>query len=172
MVMNRGVTAVYTTCRCNCGNTSQCVFKAHIKNGVIVAVEPDDRYNTGIGREDEVLSEQDLLRTHLQRRPCAKGLVFHKYLYHPDRILYPLRRSPNTERGEGKYVRISWEEALTTIVNKMKEIREGYGPYSIIIPFTYSPSDTGLVRLFHFGEPELTIGVGLPMIPQGWRLIL
>jgi len=35
----------YTSCRCNCGATSQCVFKAHMKNGVVVAVEPDDRFN-------------------------------------------------------------------------------------------------------------------------------
>jgi len=115
---------------------------------MVVAVEPDDRYNTGVGREDEVLSEQDLIGARLQRRPCTKGLVFHKYIYHPDRILYPLKRAPNTKRGEGKYVRISWEEALATIANKMKETREKYGPYSIMVPFPYSPSSVGLVRLF------------------------
>ena len=83
---------VYTSCRCNCGSNAQCILKAHVKGGVVVAVEPDDRYNTGVGREDEVLSERDLIKTHLQRRPCTKGLVFHKYLYHPNRILYPLKR--------------------------------------------------------------------------------
>lgn len=31
---------VYTTYRCNCGSTSQCVFQAHIKDGVVVAVDP------------------------------------------------------------------------------------------------------------------------------------
>jgi len=56
-------------------------------------VEPDDRYNTGVGREDEVLSERDLIKTHLQRRPCTKGLVFYRYLYREDRILYPLKRT-------------------------------------------------------------------------------
>ena len=50
-----GETTVYHTCICNCGNTSQCVFKSHIKDGVVIAVEPDDRVNTGVGREDEVL---------------------------------------------------------------------------------------------------------------------
>jgi anaerobic dimethyl sulfoxide reductase subunit A len=151
MTRQKGERTVYTTCRCNCGNTSQCILKAHIKDGIVIAVEPDDRYNTGVGREDEVLSEEDLLRTRLQRRPCTKGFVFHKYIYHTDRILYPLKRSPNTNRGEGKYVRITWEEALTTIADKMREIKEKYSPYSIIIPFPYSPtSGTGLVRLFSF----------------------
>ncbi len=147
MPKHEGETTVYTTCMCNCGNNSECVFKAHIRDGVVVAVEPDDRYNTGVGREDEVLSEQELIKTHLQRRPCAKGLAFHKYIYHPDRILYPLKRVPGTKRGEGKYIRISWDEALTTIAEKMKEIREKYGPYSIIVP--YMPNETA-VRLFSF----------------------
>lgn len=146
-VKDEGDTAVYTTCLCNCGSNSQCVLKAHVEDGVVVAVEPDDRYNTGVGREDEVLSQQDLIRTRVQRRPCAKGLAFHKYIYHPDRILYPLKRAASSKRGEGKYVRISWDEALTTLADKMKEAREKYGPYSIITP--YMPNAT-LERLFSF----------------------
>ena len=139
--------AVYTTCRCNCGSNSQCILKAHVRDGVVVAVEPDDRYNTGVGREDEVLSERDLIKTHLQRRPCTKGLVFHKYMYHPDRILYPLKRTPNSRRGDGKYTRISWDEALTTIADNMQAIRKKYGRYSIITP--YMPNGTA-ERLFSF----------------------
>lgn len=142
-----GVKTVYTTCLCNCGSTSQCVLKAHVKEGVVIAVEPDDRYNTGVGREDEVLSEEDLIKTRLQRRPCPRGLAFHKYIYLSDRILYPLKRIPGTNRGQGKYVRISWEEALTTIADEMKRIRIAYGPYSIITP--YMPNDT-LERLYSF----------------------
>jgi anaerobic dimethyl sulfoxide reductase subunit A len=145
--MMRADRIVYTTCMCNCGSNHQCVLKAHVKNGKVVAVEPDDRYNTGIGREDEVLSEQELIKTKLQRRPCTRGLAFHKYLYHPDRILYPLMRDPKSKRGEGKYVRISWDEALATIANKMIEVRENYGPYSVITP--YMPN-AALERLFSF----------------------
>jgi anaerobic dimethyl sulfoxide reductase subunit A len=139
--------AIYTTCRCNCGSNAQCILKAHVKDGVVVAVEPDDRYNTGIGREDDVLSERDLIKTHLQRRPCTRGLVFHKYMYHPDRILYPLKRKPGSQRGDGKYTRISWDEALSTIAGNMKKLREKYGPYSVITP--YMPNGT-LERLFSF----------------------
>ncbi len=144
---NSPETAVYTTCRCNCGSNSQCVIKAIVRNGRVVAVEPDDRYNSGIGREDEVLSEQDLIKTRLQRRPCTKGLTFHRYIYHPDRILYPLKRVPGTKRGEGKYERISWDEALTTITDNMNRVRKKYGPYSIITP--YMPNES-LQRLFSF----------------------
>lgn len=139
---------IYTTCICNCGSNSQCVLKAHIRDGKVVAVEPDDRYNTGVGREDEVLLENELLKVKLQRRPCVKGLVFHKHFQSPDRILYPLIRTPGTRRGEGKYTRISWEEALTTIASKMMEMREKYGPNSIITPFSSLGSLKGLMRIF------------------------
>ena len=123
------------------------MIKAHVKDGKVVAVEPDDRYNRNVGREDEVISEEDLIKTRLQRRPCTMGLAFHKYIYHPDRILYPLKRTPGTERGEGKWQRISWDEALDTIADKMKECREKYGPYSIMTP--YVPNETA-ERLFSF----------------------
>src|SRR5512137_245671 len=130
------ITTVYTTCQCNCGGNQHCVIKAHVKNGVIVAVEPDDRYNKNVGREDAVLTEQGLLKNQLQRRPCTMGLAFHKYLYHPERILYPLKRAPGSARGEGRHVRITWDEALTTVAAKMEETRDKYGPYSIIAPYT------------------------------------
>ncbi len=129
-----GETAYYSSCNCNCGSDSHCVFKVHLKDGIVVAVEPDDRYNPGKGREDDGLPEAELVNNRLQRRSCVKGMVFHKHLYHPGRVLYPLKRAPGSKRGEGKFVRISWEEALTTVADRMKEIRKKYGPYSIIVP--------------------------------------
>ncbi len=138
---------VYTTCRCNCGSNSQCVLKALVRDGRIVAVEPDDRYHPGIGREDRVMSEKELIKTGLQRRPCAKGLAFHRYIYHPERILYPLKRKPGARRGEGRFDRISWDEALNIVAGKMEEVRAKYGRYSLTTP--YMPNET-LSRLFSF----------------------
>ena len=115
---------VYTTCKCNCGGSHQCVIKAHVRDGKVVAVEPDDRYNKNVGREDEAVSEKDLLKIKLQRRPCTMGLAFHKYISHPERILYPIKRVPGTPRGAGQWQRISWDEALDTIAGKMTECRE------------------------------------------------
>jgi hypothetical protein len=37
------------------------VIKAHVKNGRMIRVEPDDRYNIGVGMEDKVLSFNDLI---------------------------------------------------------------------------------------------------------------
>jgi anaerobic selenocysteine-containing dehydrogenase len=55
-------------------------------------------------------------------RNCAKGPATHNQIYDPERILYPLKRVG--KRGEGKWKRITWEEALSEIAAKMRESRE------------------------------------------------
>ena len=137
----------YTTCRCNCGGNFQCVIKANVKDGRVLRVEPDDRYNTGKAREDAYVQTEDLYKVRLQRRPCAVGLSFHKYAQLPQRILYPLKRKAGTKRGDSVYERISWEQALDEICGKMLECREKYGPLSVISP--YMPNNT-MERMFSF----------------------
>lgn len=53
---------------------------------------------------------------------CARGQASLNHLYHPERLLYPLKRVG--ERGEGKWKRISWDEALTETAEKLKAIRD------------------------------------------------
>ena len=65
-----------------------------------------------------------------QGRLCPRVLALTQYVYHPDRLLYPLKRAE--ERGEGKWTRISWDEACDTIEKKLKEIREQYGAESML----------------------------------------
>jgi len=55
-------------------------------------------------------------------RNCAKGPATHNQVYDPERILYPLKRVG--KRGEGKWERISWEQALSEISEKMRASRE------------------------------------------------
>lgn len=55
-------------------------------------------------------------------RNCAKGPATINQVYDPERILYPLKRVG--ERGEGKWKRISWEQALEEIAEKMRASRE------------------------------------------------
>ena len=54
-------------------------------------------------------------------RNCAKGPATHNQVYDPERILYPLKRVG--QRGEGKWKRITWEEALSEIGAKMRASR-------------------------------------------------
>ncbi len=56
---------------------------------------------------------------------CAKGLAGINLLYSPDRLLYPLRREGG--RGEGRWRRITWEEALDGLYRHLEAIREGKG---------------------------------------------
>jgi anaerobic selenocysteine-containing dehydrogenase len=62
---------------------------------------------------------------------CSKGLAFQQLVYHPDRVTYPLKRAG--KKGEGKWQRISWDEAFDTIVNKLKQVIKDYGPESIVL---------------------------------------
>lgn len=52
-------------------------------------------------------------------RNCAKGPATLNQVYDPDRILYPLKRAG--KRGEGKWVRVSWDEALDDIASRVRK---------------------------------------------------
>jgi anaerobic selenocysteine-containing dehydrogenase len=57
---------------------------------------------------------------------CAKGAAGINQLYDPDRVLYPMKRAG--KRGEGKWQRISWDEALTEIAGRLKKLRDDGHP--------------------------------------------
>jgi anaerobic dimethyl sulfoxide reductase subunit A len=123
-----GDTIRYTSCGYHCFR--QCILKVRVRDGVIVACEPDDTINPGIAREDEHLPEGVINKGMIQTRPCAKGYAQAQMIHDPNRVKYPMRRMGR--RGEGKFERISWDEALDTIAHKLVEIKETYGPFSII----------------------------------------
>ena len=62
---------------------------------------------------------------------CCKGLASKEQLYNKDRILYPMKRIG--QRGEGRWQRISWDEALDTAAERFKGIEKKYGPDSIVL---------------------------------------
>lgn len=105
----RGEKVIRTACPIMCSRI--CGILAHVKDGVLVKVEP-----AGLPGE----------KTH---RICAMGLSLPRLVYHPDRLKYPLKRLG--ERGEGKWQRISWEEALETIGGRLKEVAERHGTDSV-----------------------------------------
>jgi anaerobic selenocysteine-containing dehydrogenase len=57
---------------------------------------------------------------------CEKGVHLPELLYHPNRLLYPQKRA--REKGNGKWERISWDEALDIMAKRFEEIRENHGP--------------------------------------------
>jgi len=81
-----------------------CGVLAHVENGKITKIEgdPDSPINRGT--------------------ICAKGIAQIERLNHPDRLIYPMKRIG--EKGEGKWKRVSWDEALDTVAGKMRETIE------------------------------------------------
>ncbi len=62
---------------------------------------------------------------------CPKGVAGMLSLYDPDRIRSPLKRTG--ERGQGKWQKISWEEAISTVAAELKKLREGKEPQKLAI---------------------------------------
>ena len=104
------VMIVPTSCLHNCGG--RCLLRVHVRDGEIIRVETDD------GAEPQL-------------RACARGRSYRQRLYSPDRLKYPLHRVG--ERGEGKFERISWEEALNKVASEMLRIRDTYGNSAIFL---------------------------------------
>lgn len=76
---------------------------------------------------------------------CARGQAAMRLVDDPDRLKYPLQRVG--ERGDGKWKRISWEEALAAIAGKLTENLTRSGPESIAL-FAGGPSSFFIKKLF------------------------
>ena len=129
MNRHRGQVVKYTCCTgTQCW--SACILKVQVQDGVVIACKPDDTINLGIARDDEYLPEQMINQGMIQSRPCAKAYAKMQMVYDPKRVKYPMRRVG--ARGETRFTRISWAEALDTIAEKLVETKEKYGPLSIL----------------------------------------
>jgi anaerobic selenocysteine-containing dehydrogenase len=62
---------------------------------------------------------------------CPKGQSAPQWVYSPDRLKYPMKRTG--EKGEGKFQKIAWDEAVKIIADKLKFQKEKYGPESLAI---------------------------------------
>jgi anaerobic dimethyl sulfoxide reductase subunit A len=101
----------------NCGG--RCLLKVHVRDEIITRIETDDRHG------DDV--------TDPQLRACIRGRSYRKRQYHPDRLKYPLKRTGS--RGEGKFERISWDEAYEIMHREISGILRDYGNSAIYIPY-------------------------------------
>ncbi|MFO7999333.1 MAG: molybdopterin-dependent oxidoreductase [Bacteroidales bacterium] len=113
-----GTVIVRTGCPAhNCGG--RCVLKLSIREGKIVRIETDDRPGDDISDP--------------QLRACIRGRAYRRRQYHPDRLKYPMKRVG--KRGEGRFERISWDEALDMMATELKRIKEKYGNSAILVPY-------------------------------------
>lgn len=66
------------------------------------------------------------------RRPCAKGLSLVPRMYAEERVKYPMKRIEGTARGTNEFERISWDEAIEYVTDRWKQLRDQYGPQSML----------------------------------------
>lgn len=126
---------------------STCSICGHNQCGVIVKVK-DNKVLEVIPDKDDPVTEGAI---------CSKGISSVELLYHPDRLKYPLVR--DGERGSGRWRRASWDEALDLISKKLLEIKEKYGPESVVM--ARGTNRGSWIRLFNrfanaFGTPNWT----------------
>ncbi len=118
---NNDISIVNTGCCHDCGG--RCVLKAHVKDGKIIRFESD----TG---------------DFPQIRACLRGRSYKQRVYSKDRLKYPMRRIG--KRGEGKFERISWDEALDEVAEKLKKTKAEHGNESIL--FTPGAGNQGMLH--------------------------
>lgn len=111
----QGTDSYYTVRTCawsapGCHPTG-CGLIMHVKDGKLVEVEGDPEHPV------------------TQGRVCVRCLTLPEYIYHPDRIKYPMMRTG--KRGENKWKRITWDQAYDIIEEKVRYYQKEYGPESI-----------------------------------------
>ena len=125
---NKGIQTFHGGCPHDCPDTCSMVYE--VEDGKLKGVK---------GNKDHPMTRGGL---------CVKLKDYEKRHYHPDRLLYPMKRVG--PKGEKKFERISWDEALTTIVDKWQKIIEEDGPQAIM-PNSYL-GNQGLVHGLNGGD--------------------
>ena len=121
--MTRTREKIYGACPHDCPDTC----------GVVTEVE-DGRAVDFYGDPDHPITQGWL---------CAKVRPYLEHVYHPERLLHPLRRVG--PKGAGRWQRISWDEALAAIGDRWRAIIDEHGPEAIL-PYSYSGT-LGLVQM-------------------------
>jgi anaerobic selenocysteine-containing dehydrogenase len=122
------VKVLKSVCR-SCHGRQGCWALVHVRDGRVVKVEGDPECHYSLGTL------------------CAMGAASLQILYNPMRLKYPMKRVG--ARGEGKWQRISWDEAIDTISKKWLDIREKYGPeFTVGIGGTGRPNDSSWANMF------------------------
>jgi len=116
----------------------RCGKKLRIENGKAVEVKGDKKHPMSQGFQ------------------CARGSTNLEHLYHKDRVNFPLKR--DGERGANAWKKVSWEEALDEIADRLATLRERFGPETLsFFHGTYRTYGWPLKRFFNlFGSPNIS----------------
>jgi DMSO reductase family type II enzyme molybdopterin subunit len=137
----------------NC--TGHCAFNVYVKNGIVWREEQQGEY----GRSGDDTPDYG-------PRGCQKGMRHAKYMYGKQRVLYPMKRVG--ERGEGKWERVTWDQAISEITDKFIQHATESSPDSITFAMGTQMilKKASFTALFRFANttgiviPETFAGVG------------
>ena len=115
--LHDGTRTIFGYCSVNC--EGRCILNFHMKGEELEWVDTD--------HEGEDPSDARQLRA------CLRGRSIREWINHEDRLLYPLKRAG--KRGEGKFERVSWDEALDEIAQNLERIVKTYGNEAVYINF-------------------------------------
>ncbi len=104
----------------NCAYQQACNFHLFVKDGVILREEQAANYPP---RNDPDVPD-------FNPRGCQKGVCYAQRLYDPTRIKYPMKRVG--ERGQGRWQRLSWDEALTEVADGVIDTLTAEGPEVVV----------------------------------------
>jgi len=104
----------------NCWYQTACNYNIYVKDGVVLREEQAANYPP----------QNDPLAPDFNPRGCQKGSCYVHRIYDPTRIKYPMKRVG--ERGQGKWKRISWDEALTEVADAIIDTATKEGPSAIV----------------------------------------
>jgi anaerobic selenocysteine-containing dehydrogenase len=128
---------------------SRCGAIAEVEDGRFIALEPDPSHPTG-------------------KALCAKGRAAPELVYHPDRLLYPLKRTRPKGDPDPGWQRVSWDEALDLTAARLQGIAQEHGTesvvFSVVSPSTSASEDSTIwiERLINaFGSPNLVASMEL-----------
>jgi DMSO reductase family type II enzyme molybdopterin subunit len=132
----------------NCWYQQACNYNLYCKDGVILREEQAANYP----------HQNDPLAPDFNPRGCQKGSCYTHRLYDPTRLKFPMKRIG--ERGEGKWKRISWDEALTEVADAIIDTATKEGPEAIV--------QSGGTRVMNVGSEgtgptSFFISVGAPL---------
>lgn len=99
---------------------------------------------------------------------CVKGRAAPEITAHPDRLRYPVKRTAPKGAADPGWQRISWDEALETVTDRLHALASEHGPESVVFS-SVSPSTSAIVdavdwiqRLHHaFGSPNFAVSMEL-----------
>ncbi len=147
-----------THLRTNC--ISSCSWNLFVKDGIVWREEQNAIY----ARTNSDVPD-------FNPRGCQKGACYSALMYEPSRLKYPMKRAG--ARGAGKWQRVSWDQALSEIADKIIDVSVKDGSECVVYDHGTTNQDMGvdsageMSLFFHLGSTQIDSWAGVGDLPMG-----